>query len=321
MRAPCIALALFLISCGGGGSGDDDGDDVGVPDASTAIDANTTDGLFPACGRRWRLEPRDATSLELIGSGPAAGGRITRFAVGTTLGPCEEIAMPQVSFTLENEFAIIQLYAWVPVGVDCDGPSVDIERPVSIQLYQDAQWSVTAQGFATPVVLAVGADPGDCDPNRTPCEADCDCAFGEKCLSYDGFGGPTTGCGVPCEADRDCAGGTCQSIADGLDFACEQTPPECGVADACPTGWTCGGGACAPDFVLSQTTRHECGCDDDCDPGLRCIEATNPATRPRCQAACETGGDWCQGPHFCGSMFQDVSGLAGTDSVCGWIGE
>ena len=54
---------------------------------------------------------------------------------------------------------------------------------------------------------------------------------------------------------------------------------------------------------------------------LRCVVPWNPAERPRCQAICQTGGPWCQGPHWCASLGQDVSGLAGTDSVCGWVGE
>jgi hypothetical protein len=76
-----------------------------------------------------------------------------------------------------------------------------------------------------------------------------------------------------------------------------------------------------PHFVLSQTTRHECTCDGDCAAGLRCVQPADESAPARCQAICPTDGPWCQGPHVCGSIDDDLSGLAGTDAVCGFVGD
>jgi hypothetical protein len=140
-----------------------------------------------------------------------------------------------------------------------------------------------------------------------------------------GLGGAFTGCARPCEHDRDCAGtgtGACLDLEDGHFRICDATP-ECTETFPCPDGFACAPDQiCEPTFTLGQGTRVACTDDRDCAGGLRCIEATRPAdgTR-RCEAACRTGGAWCQGPHACGPATADLAGLAASDSVCGSLGE
>jgi hypothetical protein len=227
--------------------------------------------------------------------------------------------MPQVVYTPLDEHVNITMYAWVPVGADCTEPGASIDRPVELELYPHAQWHISATGLLGEITVAVASGPGDCDPTRTPCEADCDCLAGQSCL---GAESGETYCGTTCELDHECGGLTCNGDVGDPAFVCAVTDAtECGTGDPCPPGWSCSGGACSPTFTLSQGSRHTCTCDSDCDPGLRCVQPFNEADAPRCQATCATDGPWCQGPHFCGSINQDVSGLAGTDAVCGWIGE
>lgn len=326
MKVLAAVVVSLLVACGGddgGGAGDDTGGD---DDAGAGIDAAGADAR-DRCGTTWALVDREATAIELIDPAPMNTDRTARVAITMELGPCEEIAMMNVGFTLENEYAVIWPRVWVPEGGDCTDPPRTVVRPVTIQFAYAATWNVSVAS-ATPISVdvVVGAAPDrPCNPGLPVCEMDCDCdtAAGEKCLGFDSLVGPATGCGVPCEVDRDCAGaGSCDGpIDDGLGYVCSSAPPECGGGDPCPVGWTCTGGGCAPDFVLSQSTRTECACDADCDPGLRCVVPWDTTQRPRCQAICQTAGPWCQGPHVCASLGQDVSGLAGTDSVCGWVGE
>ena len=43
----------------------------------------------------------------------------------------------------------------------------------------------------------------------------------------------------------------------------------------CPRGFACSpDNVCDPTFTLTSSTRHECSTDQDCDLGLRCVEAT-----------------------------------------------
>jgi hypothetical protein len=318
---PGVVLALLAGCSLYRGSGDDVADD--VPDARP-VDAITGDAR-PSCGTRWTLVEREATALALIDGAPLNNERTARVAVTLELGPCEEIAMIELAWTLENEYAVLRPRVWSPVGGDCTDPPRTVVRPVPIRFAYPATWNVSVAG-APAIDVVVGAAPDrPCNPDLAVCGLDCDCdeSAGQKCLGFDSLTGPTTACGRPCEVDRDCGGaGSCAGeIDDGLGHVCTDAPPECGAGAPCPVGWTCTGGACAPDFVLSSQTRGVCGCDADCAPGLRCVEAWDPAQPPRCQAICQTGGPWCEGPHWCAAMFQDVSGLAGTDSVCGWVGE
>ena len=124
----------------------------------------------------------------------------------------------------------------------------------------------------------------------------------------------------PCEHDRDCVDGSCLDIADGHFRTCI-AGTECSDAVPCPSGYTCTAGTCGPAFVLNQGTRHECTTDQQCNAGLRCIEATTAAGPNRCEVACRTGGNWCQGAHICGPASADLSNLARSDSVCGFLGE
>lgn len=311
MRRVVIAI-LLAAGCGDDGGG------------AAPIDAAGPDAdVPPGCGR-WTVEERPATAIEPFDPAPVHTDRTTRVVVTVPVAPCERIAMIDVGYTLEGTNAILTPRVWVPVGSDCSDPPVSVARPVALQLPSPGTWTVSVLAD-TPrsVAIEVGSPPDRaCNPTLPSCEMDCDCPDGEKCLGFDGLGGVETACAVPCEVDRDCGGGTCEGwIADGLGFACTPTPPECGDGDPCPTGWTCDGGACQPDFVLAQGTRGECACDADCAPGLRCVVPYDPAAPARCQAICETGGPWCQGAHVCGALGQDLSGLAGTDSVCGWLGE
>lgn len=307
MRFGCIpaaALCLSMVACGGG-------DDGVVADATSRIDAD------PSC-RAWELNDVGARSLSLLGTAPAVAGRTVRVAVEASGEiPCESLAMMSVVYTPEKELVAITPRVWREI--DCVSEEFnDPIRPVVLDALHAGTWTITAPG-ADDLVVEVAPAPGACDPGRDPCQLDCDCDVdaGERCLSYDSFVGPATMCARPCELDRDCNGTGCdRMVTDGLGYACN-SEPECGP---CPDGWTCAAGACAPDFTLGQGTRRACSCDADCEPGMRCTESSDGAER-RCEATCATGGAWCQGAHVCGSIDDDLAGLAVTDAVCGWLGE
>jgi len=150
---------------------------------------------------------------------------------------------------------------------------------------------------------------------------DCDCPQGEKCLSSLGFGGtPFLGCDRPCEFNRDCNGdGSCVNIADGPSYVCQSDVDECpDVQDPCPEGFDCNVDTCEPDFVLNNTSRHNCTCDSECDSPLRCVFQFGEDLG-RCDVVCPTMSDgWCQGPHTCnaaGSIEENST------AVCAWVGD
>jgi hypothetical protein len=317
MRARGLAFVVVMVAACGG---DDDG---AAPDARV-VDASSGAPDAPAGCATWTLEERTITALTLLDPAPLHDHRTLRVQITVELGACEEIAMNATSFAFEAPDVSLTTRAWVPHGTGCAGEPRTVTRPVVLHLPYADTWTIRAAGV-TPLAVDVTAFPDeDCNPKRFPCEADCDCdvSSGERCLGYDAGGivGPTTICARPCEVDRDCGGTSCAGVVDdGISWACNDEP-ECGGSDPCPVGWTCGA-ECTADFTLSQSTRGECACDADCAPGLRCVVPYDTAQPNRCQAVCETDGFWCQGPHVCGALGQDLSGLAGTDSVCGWVGE
>lgn len=320
VRASWIGLGCWLlVGCGDGGGG------IANPDAAAGDGGEGVDA-GPSCGTTWVIEERPALELRLMDSSPVNGARSVRVAVTVQLAPCEELATMSVSWAFEVPHGIITPRVWRPVGADCREPGRMAIRPVTLTLGGPQNWTITAPSGAGPAVsltIPVAVAPARaCDPGRAGCEMDCDCASdGERCLGFDGLTGPLLGCGRPCELDRDCGGTACDgTINDGLGFVCSDRP-ECGAGEPCPEGWTCQDGACDPAFTLGQAIRHECSCDAGCDAGLRCVNPYDPAAPRRCEATCATNGPWCQGAHVCGEVGADLSGLAGADAVCVWLGE
>lgn len=305
-----LGLMLALGACSGGGATVD----AAGPDAPTVIDDAAVDGPGACEARTYAARP--ATSVWLLDD-RVSEGRTVRAAVAVTLDRCDlraipEVAIDPVAHTVTITAAVFALPA------PC-GPGERQVRPVAFRVGAGT-WTVRAVGAPEALTLTVAPPPARaCGAVTAGCELDCDCPRGERCLGGLGLAGQFTACATPCELDRDCGGdGRCESLDDGLEFACV-TGPECDADRPCPTGFACEAGACTPTFRLDQGTRHVCTCDADCDPGLRCL--TDDLGAGRCEVACPTDGPWCQGAHVCGPATADASGLARTDSVCGWLGE
>jgi hypothetical protein len=319
-----IAVAMLLVGCGGGGAAVLDPD--ASPDARSGCgdcDAPGPDASTTVCSAL-TYDTRAVKSVELFED----GGRINasrsfRVAIGYDATPCDQLAMPTWRVVPANHVVDIDANVFAPRGV-CPGLPIRRTRVITLRLDAGA-WRLIGAGAATPPQLMVTVGPAPlvpCAPDGGGCLQDCDCVGGEVCIGASGIGGPVLQCGRPCELDRDCGGGQCTSITDGLQLACDASVAECGgPGQGCPDGFTCASGACAPDFVLSSTTRHECACDADCAEPFRCVEPSVPGRVARCEIPCPSGGGWCQGPHACGPASADVSGLAPTDSLCGWAGE
>jgi hypothetical protein len=328
-RARFLALGILLGAAACGDDDDDPSDDAADDAADDTDGDGEDDGGDPtddasdgaddggsACA--WQLAPATAP-IEFLEAdpGPFNPDRTARVKMQTELASCEELAIPRVDIDEDAATAVIELRVFRSDG-NCAGPPRTITRSVALRLPSVARWTVTAGDQS--VELDVEASPERACGADAPCAMDCDCADGLRCLSGSGIAGPFTECGRPCELDRDCGGqGICESIADGLAFAC-LGDPECSDDRPCPKGWRCDGGACAPGFTLDQDARRECACDDDCESPLRCTRAG--ADQPgRCEIACPTEGPWCQGAHVCGEAEMDTAGLAETDSVCVFLGE
>jgi hypothetical protein len=325
-RARFLALGILLGAAACGDDDDDPADDVADDPADDVADdpaddaaddgGDGDDGAGSVCS--WQLAPA-AAPIEALGAdpGPFNPDRTARVQMQTELAPCEELAIPRIDIDEGSATATIELQVFRSDG-DCAGAPRTITRSIALRLPSVARWTVTAGDRS--VELDVEASPDRACGVDAPCAMDCDCAEGLRCLSGSGFAGPFTECGLPCELDRDCGGqGICQSIADGLAFACVGEP-ECSADRPCPKGWQCDDGACAPRFTLDQDARRACACDDDCESPLRCTRA-GPDEPGRCEIACPTDGPWCQGAHVCGEAGMDVAGLAETDSVCVFLGE
>ncbi|MBK9034214.1 MAG: hypothetical protein IPL61_23620 [Myxococcales bacterium] len=323
-RTLVIACALAVGACGGGGSAVDAGASDAQGDGAVSADGGDADGGGPdgaqACVA-WSPAARPATAIAIHDDpGPFTSARTVRIVVEYPAAAAELAAMPVV--TRGAGVVAIQPMVFAP-DRGAGGP-IETRRLIVPLVLPVGVWRI--EGVApTPPTVALTIGPAPLRPCGTTgaCAMDCDCdeAAGERCLGGVGLGGGFTACARPCEVDRDCGGGaTCASIPDGLWDTCSDLAPECSATVACPLGFACQAGTCAPTFVLGQGSRHPCGCDADCEPGLRCVAAT-PTDAGRCEVACATGGPWCQGAHVCGSASADLSGLATTDSVCGWLGE
>lgn len=306
MRTLAALAILTLGACGGGGGTD-------------PVDAMPPDS-DPACGE-WTVAPAVGLDVRLFDPATTiALGRTIRIAFEVELTACEDTGIVGISVTPEETTGMIEPYLLRQVGGTCTGTARTVTRVVDFQPPQAGAWMLTIQGVGS-VSFTVTAEPTpSCDATRSPCAADCDCdqSAGERCIGVN-QGGPTTVCARTCEVDHDCGGNRCTGDAPGgTPYVCD-AQPECGAGVPCPTGFACTTGTCTPTFTLSQTTRHECACDADCDPGLRCTRPDDLTLPNQCQALCPTDGPWCEGPHVCDRSGQDT--LDGAASVCGWIGD
>lgn len=329
LRAGLVVALLACSSSTGCGARSDTLDPAPSIDGGLDTSAGRRDAAGPldagrdarSCGVTWELVEVPTLRIAPLDPGPLNSRRIARFSITHDINLCELPAMPLFAETLEGNNLVVTPRVFRPIGTDCPPGSRTIVRPITYTLGRPGTWHVSAGD----VFVEVTVEPPPtraCRPGTAfDCEMDCDCDAGRACLSGYGLAGLFTQCALPCERDRDCRGeGTCQSPDDGLEWACGYGS-ECFGADDCEEGFACEAGVCTPTFSLGVTTRRECACDTDCDAPMHCLESQRPDRVRRCELLCPTGGAWCQGPHFCGTVHQDIAGLAPADSVCVFVGE
>lgn len=309
---PRLGLALVIAACSGG--------DEAVPiDAGPDAPTDGGDGCLgcdaPEACAPWRLVDATATGLALVDDSAPVAGRSFRLDLTYVTRGADLPAIPAVEVAGATVTVRARMFE-APVG---QPPAVVRHAHVVLSL-APGTYAIAAPGVA-PLTVTVGAAPPHTCGAPGACVLDCDCdqRAGERCLSGVGLGGPFRACARSCDTDRDCGGaGRCDTVPDDLPAICRTDAPECDATRPCPVGFTCTAGACAPDFTLDSGSRHACGCDADCEPGLRCVGTPGAA---RCQAVCLSDGAWCQGAHVCGPASADLGGLATSDSACGWLGE
>ena len=270
----------------------------------------------------WRLTEVAPAEVVVADPVPATVGRTLRIRLSHMLDCQQRFAMPEVIVREEARHVAIWPRIW-DTRRDCAAPARRVDRWIPLTFASAGTWTIESPPGTTVLTVEVGAEPASpCDLAGGACDEDCDCPPGEVCLGGSGLGGAFTACAVPCELDLDCPhGGSCLDVEDGLDRTCDGSIPQCGEERACPTGFACDGGACRPDYRLGSSARIPCECASDCAPPLICAEPAEAGGTRRCEYGCPTDGAWCPGAHACGSAADDRSGLASTDSVCGWIGD
>ncbi len=320
---PLLLLGLLLCACGGETPGGGDDDAAVTIDAAVAIDASGTPDGPRACALWTRTDLAATKAPSSMDPVAVTTARTTRILVTGSIFSCDLPAMTVVTYDQDNRRAFAPISVFRPDPV-CPTIPTPITRPIALRFPAQGTWTVYAgpDTSAPSITIVVGAPPDRACGVAGSCAMDCDCAGnGARCLGGYGFAGPFTQCARPCELDRDCAGaGTCESFDDGLELACQPGTAECGVDAPCWSGYDCVDGTCVATFTLDQSTRIPCSCDADCGEPLRCLEDADGGGA-RCELACPTDGAWCSGPHFCATFYQDVSGLAAVDGVCGWVGE
>lgn len=300
-----------------------------VPDADNDlpddIPGDPGDDVPGAC-TTWRLVETPLTGASLFDPAPLNMTRTARFLAGFVLKCNQMRATPVVTVDATERTIVVRPMLWENTALECAGADLLDHRIVDVLPAANGQWSLRDTAGTEKLAFDVEPPPeGICQyDSLSDCEKDCDCADG-VCLGGNGLVGPFTMCARPCEYDADCPSAqSCISADDGLDHYCDAMQ-NCLGSEDCPVGFICESKHCMPGYKLNQSSRHECSCDSECDLPLRCVEPAgidriaDPVKR--CEYPCPSTGGWCPGAHVCGLAKDDLSGLAGTDSVCVWMGE
>lgn len=291
-------------------------------DVPVDVPADGLDAPDGATCPTWRLVEVAPDEVAVGDPVAATVGRTLRIRLSHMLDCQQRFAMPEVVARPELRRVSIRPRIW-DTRRDCMGPARMITRWIPITFATAGVWTIESPPGTTALTIEVGAEPATpCGVAAGLCDEDCDCPEGEVCLGGSGLGGPFTACAVPCELDLDCPdGGSCIDVDDGFDRTCDDLVAQCDGSEDCPAGFACDGRACRPDYALGSSARVPCECAADCTPPLICAEPAEPGGVRRCEYGCPTGGAWCPGAHACGPASGDLSGLASTDSVCGWLGD
>ncbi len=285
------------------------------------VDAAARTDADPSCSA-WHAIEAPLLSATLLDSETPRVARSARLRVSLSQCPGDRpgswSATPTHVKNLPEQLMSMQVMLWRS-GNDCED-SETVTRELHLLFPSPGSWMILA-GDQPLVVDVLDEEAGNCgSASPTACERDCDCQGAERCLS--GQEGTTLvrRCARPCEFDRECRGEGVCGDESGLQGICVSASSECELpARPCAPGFECLGNRCEPSFDLNQFTRHECSCDDECDPGLACAESlVGDQLLRRCEALCASPSDgWCQGAHSC-----NPAAFGGQSSgVCEWLGE
>jgi hypothetical protein len=323
-----LTLLFFVFGCGS-----DvhvlDGTDAGEPttdsgarvDAgSPGVDAGGPDGGPTRDDYFWRLVPADVDFQVTPEMCDSHEGVDKRFGVmHHWFSSCQEPGPIQIELDEAARTVAIQGWNWELVGPsDCRAIGAAVPRHAFVEGLSNGTWTVTWArgsveidvGGAPPPITCV--EPG---PAGSSCLADCDCTEG-RCVepSNDAVCGARTcqricnawldtpGFHPECPSGLECApdpvfGSTCQTPRSDL----------CSTPSDCPAGTRCESDSdavnhCVWDVSAGPLSSPPCASNEDCVPGLDCVESSDGTTRS-CDVRCRTAEQVCPSGERCGEGF------------------
>jgi hypothetical protein len=254
--------ALILAACGDDTGARDAGADAGIivsrpdtgpPASDSGVDAGSDAGALPS-----GVGEACATDADCMGE---AGTCLTEDATGLPGGYCSAECVDDADCPHDAD-CVMLAPGFLMCLAPCDLAAAD---------------ACTRRGYG----CAPGADPGSPGHCLPGCEADDDCASGQRCDRSGGFGGAgacyTEGAalGDPCATDADCAmGGFCRTTKP--DGYCVTVGCDYETNTGCP-----GDGQC---LMPSRFAICFDGCttDTECRPGYACTAPPDTPERLHC---------------------------------------
>lgn len=310
----------------------DGGQDAGARDAGTR-DARVGRADAGRQGVFWTLEPRPARVFfpHSLGCTQFAGGSVAIQAVTRIMNDCEHAGPVEIRERADGTF-VVHAFVWLEHRLRpdaCPGITAVMDRTVLVAARAGPARAEDALGSSGDTIMVAHADDAPCTgaiEHGGPCVRDCDCRSGLRCVPDLGdfaecFGGR---CGDPCNPlalgvapvyprNFDCPLAHECVATGGASAVCELS------ADLCSDHADCGPGLVCPlrdrmdcewQVELRAATRHACVGDDDCEPGMHCVEHGDG--RRRCEVPCFTSEMRCPAMHAC---------AAHAGWVCEWLGE
>lgn len=280
--------------------------DAGPRRDSGPLDAGPPFDAGPRDGRYWI--PFEVGSAEIsLERCEMRSGQTPIFHVRVVANLCDEPGNVRWSIDPATHTVTLDPFVWRPAGIPpCPPATIEIERDVALHgvALEEGEWRVVGPDSTVTFTVYRGPPELTCTDCRGPgeeCAIDLECTGARACVAVRGDAACRAVCAAPCQpfpggadvldlACTDRIGAATCEVSPDLGWICREATRDLCPSTPCGPGMRCEMDADALSRCVWElspwTAGGPCVGDDDCLPGLSCVElgGGTRSCRVRCRA-------------------------------------